>query len=437
MEAWFSYSKHTAQDQKGVVAIIVAISLVALFGITALSVDIGYMMVSRNELQNIADGSALTGARRLGEYYRTMSYADQQNYVVSADQENQIISDAQNLALKNGARGEAITLLNNDIEIGTWASDPVTGNLVFTQTLTQPNAVRVTARRDNLANGPVGTFFARVIGINSYPVTGTATAALTGQGSVGEGDLELPVGISEYFFNNPNNPDYCDDTIAFSPANSPDSCAGWTSYDIDPSNDITVRRICDEVEGYENGGVDVNETEFEFIGGDLSTPTFDALLGLFQRHGYDLKPAEGGACPTSEQYPYDYSVFDNMEPVQTIPLDPENPDSGEEPVPGSTEGMGGCPLYGEDGTQLTYPDGTLRNFHKWETGVVVYDSQDCGNPNQSIKIVGFSDIVMYEVLEAPEKSIKAIVLCNHIDNGLSRGGGGEYGTWGSIPGLVQ
>ena len=49
-------------NQRGSVAVITAILLAALIGIAALAVDIGYVAVSKNELQNVADAAALAGA---------------------------------------------------------------------------------------------------------------------------------------------------------------------------------------------------------------------------------------------------------------------------------------------------------------------------------------------------------------------------------------
>jgi hypothetical protein len=71
----------------------------------------------------------------------------------------------------------------------------------------------------------------------------------------------------------------------------------------------------------------------------------------------------------------------------------------------------------------------------WTTAVVVYDSSDCTNPNKLTTIVGFATVTITDVYTAPEKTILGRVVCENIDEG--RGGGGTYGTLGSIPGLVQ
>jgi hypothetical protein len=66
--------------------------------------------------------------------------------------------------------------------------------------------------------------------------------------------------------------------------------------------------------------------------------------------------------------------------------------------------------------------------------VVVY-GEDCGeNPNQTIPIVGFATVLITGT-SGPPPVLIASVECNQVEPGV--GGGGYYGTWGSIPGLVE
>ena len=53
------------QDERGMVAVTMAILLVALLSFAALAVDLSSLFLVRNELQNAADGGALAGARDL------------------------------------------------------------------------------------------------------------------------------------------------------------------------------------------------------------------------------------------------------------------------------------------------------------------------------------------------------------------------------------
>src|SRR5262247_1150105 len=60
------------QDTRGAVAVMVAIVIVVLLSFGALALDISNAMIARNELQNVADASALAGARQLGVIYQAL-----------------------------------------------------------------------------------------------------------------------------------------------------------------------------------------------------------------------------------------------------------------------------------------------------------------------------------------------------------------------------
>ena len=76
------------------------------------------------------------------------------------------------------------------------------------------------------------------------------------------------------------------------------------------------------------------------------------------------------------------------------------------------------------------------DLDKWCADVVVYDSDDCSNPNKSITIVGFAPVVITGIYGPPQNTIEARVLCDKVV--LADGGGGEYyGELGSIPKLVE
>ncbi|MFQ5862417.1 MAG: pilus assembly protein TadG-related protein [Candidatus Brocadiales bacterium] len=60
-----SFIKKYFGSNRGVVAIIVAASATVMFGMLALSTDMGYLFLVRNQLQNAADAGALAGASKL------------------------------------------------------------------------------------------------------------------------------------------------------------------------------------------------------------------------------------------------------------------------------------------------------------------------------------------------------------------------------------
>lgn len=347
------------RERKGAVAVIVAIVLAMLIGFVALAVDVGYVMVTRNELQNVADASALAGARQLGANYEPLTYEEQQSYNCNPAT---IIAAAKDVALKNTAAGQNIVVRDEDVIIGDWNTDTKT----LTVTLSRPDAVRVTARRDGSANNPITTFFARIFGVDDVSVTATATAALTSISKVGPGGLPIPVGISKKWFEAPI-PSFCNQPIKMYPTGTLEGCAGWHTYEDDPSNASKLRKILEGLENnsYTSPETIAGESVFEFTGGTVAS-VFDEMKALFDANKSD-----------------------------------------------------------EDG------DGDL----EWTTTVVVYDYDDCSNPHGPIKIVGFATAVIDEVLEPPDKIINAHVICENIEFG--RGSGGEYGTMGSIPNLVQ
>ncbi|HOD35429.1 MAG TPA: pilus assembly protein TadG-related protein [Syntrophales bacterium] len=355
-------------DNRGAVAILVALLLVVFVGMGALAVDVGYLMVSRSELQNVADAAALAATRQLGVLYEGMTSAQQVAYVVGGTDESLIKSAAAAVAISNQAGGVSIAIDPDDILIGTW--DSRLGPDPFSRTNSQPDAVRVTARRDQQVNNPVSTFFARVFGIQSAPVNAVATAALTGQSTAGPGGLPIPVGISRAWFDNRSV--FCEQPIRFYPTNSPEGCAGWHTYTDEPPNASRLRRLLNDIENsrYESPEVVAGSTELNYVGGTIASA-----------------------------FPDMQSLFESMKVRNDGRLDLDN------------------------------------DPNTWTTTVVVYDASDCSNPNKAIATAGFATVVIYDVHEAPEKTIYARVICDSVDFG--RGGGGNYGTMGSIPGLVQ
>jgi hypothetical protein len=280
---------------------------------------------------------------------------------------------AKDVARKNMAAGKTIQINDADVVIGKWNG----ATKVFTATLTAPDAVKVRVRRDASANGPIPTFFAKFLGRDSVDVSATATAALTAESTIAEGGLPIPVGISRYWFEQLG--EFCDQTIKFYPTNDFSGCAGWHTFDESPPNASTLRKILDGLKAgtYTSPEVNGYSTQLEFVGGNIASD-FDDLKALF-----------------------DFCKQTN---------DPDH-----------------------------YCHDKDTNPETWTTAVVVYDYTDltspCSNPNKPLTIVGFATVTITEVLTTPEKTIRATVRCNSAEEG--RGGGGDYGTIGTIPGLVQ
>jgi hypothetical protein len=291
---------------------------------------------------------------------------------------------ATDAAVRNTVAGLSIVGLSNfvvndnDIEIGTW--DAVT-RVFSAPVMTRSNAVRVTVRRDQNANGPLGTFFARILGQNAMSVSAVATAALTGQSTAGPGGLPVPVGISYAWYRN-QGPAFCNQPIRFYPTNDPASCAGWHVYNrYNNAPDSRLRDTISDIDShnYESPAVTAFQDTFEFTGGTMSIHTFAAMKQLF---------------------------LNNL-----------NTDTNGDGIMDAW--TAGVPVYAPAGLP---PDQALA-------------SADCGNPSQRQMIVGFATIVITGVQDSPVHQIDGYVICDNIEPG--RGGGGNFGTMGSIPSLVS
>jgi Flp pilus assembly protein TadG len=342
-------------NDRGAVAVMIAITLPVLLGFAALSIDIGQALVARNELQDVADAGALAGARRLGTIYQGLSPAQQVSYTMTDPVP--VYSDVQNVASQNYGAGRSITVNVGDISIGQWNAT----NKTLTVTSTNPDAVRVTARLDGTTNGPVSTFLANIMGISSVDVRATATAALTGTGTTNPGDLQTPFGISEFRF---NDPAYCNAPIRFAPTNDPASCGGWQTFTDNP-NANTLRSQIDGMiptpPTFTSPATQAGATSLEFYGGNVA----NALNNLYNL--YVSKRDATGA---------------------------------------------------------------------WDVLVPVYQSSDCSNPNTAMVVVGYASMKITNVIAPPAgQLVQGTIQCNLVEGG--RGGGGSFGTKGSIPGLVQ
>ncbi len=377
------------RDKKGAVTVSVAVLLIFLICFAAFAIDVGYMMVRRNELQNIADTAALAGADQLFTDYKVMTTSDP---LLSTPAPGPLLAKAQEVASSTGVSGVTISLA--DFRLGVWHPDTHT----FTPQAIGPTAVNVNARKDNIENGPFSTFLAGVLGIHTFNVSATATASLTPPLSINE--LPIPVGISYAWYEHDwGSAGYCNQPIRFYPTSSGTNdiigCAGWHNYTSDRHDTHAIRTTLDQLNNgtFQYPETIAGQTQFDFIGGNAST--------LF----------------TSDKFGSLKTLFDTNKVQDT------------------------------DGRCLAqYPN---YQGYSWTTTVAVYapvaptllqslEEADCANPNGDMLIVGFSTVTICIVSGPPSsstKEISAIVDCNKMSS--STGGGPvPTGTWGT-PHLVQ
>ena len=266
-------------NEQGAVAAMTAIFLLVLLAAMAAAFDVGHALVARNELQNAADAAALAGTRELAVIYEGMTPAEQSTYTLTTGDRATIVAVVQATAVANHAAGEPITVNADDIFFGTWDS----ASRVFNPTDDEPTAVRVLARRDSSANGPISTFFAGVMGITSLSVSAVATANLGALNAVAPADMNSPFTISEFYFNSGFG---CGSTIQFSPSipGNPQTCSGWTTYNQSPFNNNTLVNMINQMAQGNNPtpGATGGQTQIATGNGNLGNPAWTALQNLLQ-----------------------------------------------------------------------------------------------------------------------------------------------------------
>ncbi len=142
-----------AAIRKGNIVVLAGFLMTATAGMLAFSIDSGYMLVVKSQLQAAADSAAMAGASVMGS--------------TQLDP----VATAKTYAAYHKAGGVPVTLQTSDIEYGTWDIAAQT----FTKTNTVSNAIRVTARRNNSTGGN-NLFFGRIFGVSTFNETAQAIA---------------------------------------------------------------------------------------------------------------------------------------------------------------------------------------------------------------------------------------------------------------------
>ena len=401
------------QNRRGVTAVIVAICLIMLIGFAALAIDIGYLYATRNELQNVADAAALAGAGYLGSVYETLTYSQQQGYVFN----RQDIVDAVNqVAQKNKAAGSSISINDGDIFIGSlnWSYDPPK---IDPETLIAPDAVRVIARRDNIA-----TFFARIFGFSTASVNVDATAALTASTTVEKGELKTPFGVSECIFPKP-----CTDLIQFSPTT--DSCAGWHNF----FDHADANRMDEKMIGLIKGDGDGSDWNGD---GTVDNPCFLQPCGqTWLDHFFDMNKEPDTqitpAASSGDEINFQGGDIGSLFLGGVLNTDYNGVDTGS--VNGDEKHPAPFPALFD---YFRYRDDDGDNSI-WTATIPVYkDDVCCTNPNTALEIAFFAKIVIRMPNPPPDKTVTVTLDCNNSYT-PGRGGGGEGNLRGTIPNLVE
>lgn len=218
--------------QQGISLVLMALSVVMLFGFAMLAIDTSNLYVARNELQNAADGGALAGARWL--------YLDDGS-AVNPDA-NQVAADT---AASNDSQGEPVEVTR--VRRGHWSFgtrtftpnpslEPVE---LFGKTAAELdadpnfiNAVEVVTERNAT---PVAAFFGYIFGHSEYQSAARAVAYIGYAGDLRPFDVDQPIALCEEKLLQPDGSYDCSigRFISSSSNDSYSETGGWTSFNQD------------------------------------------------------------------------------------------------------------------------------------------------------------------------------------------------------------
>lgn len=170
----------------GALVPLTAILMVVLLAMVAFTVDIGYIVLVRQELQNAADSAALAGAGKLYDLELQANFAPQGGLLLVDPAVAGATGEACLFTGKNTAGNLAVVVNNSDIIVGSCGGSSPLQILPPSAPGFLPNTVQVTVRRDaTVSTGPLRLFFAPVLGHPTQDLQATATAASLGGNVVG------------------------------------------------------------------------------------------------------------------------------------------------------------------------------------------------------------------------------------------------------------
>ena len=180
-----------SQDRRGTIAILASTMMVMLLGMAAFSVDYGYILTARTDLQAAADAAVLAAAREL-----VPDANGCQDYALYNTRDK-----VREYANANINAAEWFQIPDADIEIGRYDPDTIYSGGPLT--LLEDgvfDTVRVTLRQGGDNNNGVPLFFARALGFDTANIQVTATALIPpAKGiTVGSGVLPFAVHIDEW-----------------------------------------------------------------------------------------------------------------------------------------------------------------------------------------------------------------------------------------------
>jgi len=165
----------------GSVLVLAAVFMIGIFAFTAFTIDIGYIVLTKAQLQTAADASALAAVNDLVDGWGTGATLDTYDVETLGRASAVFVASANPAADKNAVYIDA----DRDVRFGNRTVDANTGVVTDTWGLAPYNMVEVTASRGlssvtggSGGDGPLNLFFGPVIGHYTADVTAVAVCGL-------------------------------------------------------------------------------------------------------------------------------------------------------------------------------------------------------------------------------------------------------------------
>ncbi len=176
---------HTPK-RSGSIGVLICFLMLPLLALVALSVDYGFLLYVRTDLQRVSDQVAIAAVRDL----------------IPDENGNQDLEAVRATIRRYVAMnmGNDFSILDSDIEIGRYDPDNIYNSVdllndgIF-------DTVRITLRRDDLANNSVSLYFARIFDREESDLAATSAAVLQRARYLGPGTGVLPVTMDEDIWN--------------------------------------------------------------------------------------------------------------------------------------------------------------------------------------------------------------------------------------------
>jgi len=368
-------------DKQGGVMVIVAISLLMFLALAALVVDLGQGLSVKTQLQEVADAAALAAASQLDGTIAGINNANDQ---------------ANAYASKNKAAGSTVTLLPADIEFGSWDMSTKVFNPILSGGLGYPdgvNAVRITARRDAASGTALATTFAKSFGRNTLEVKTQAVAERAGPSQCVDSEDPtkdcnmIPIAVCKNMITQPTDGSpYCGVSITIG---STGTQSGVLTSFFDNSNTPNIT---------------------QYIDGTKDSPTLFA------------KPCN--SCPLGSQ-------IQATQGVVTPILNALQTKYNSMVAPCVSSGSGS-----------TCEDANHNGTYEWKAYSPVICA-DCNAPSGTsgpVCVTGFARINIEKVVTTGPSSSRGVfgfMKCGEKAPPNAGIGGGMFGTFSPIPGLVK